>query len=333
MKVAAPLCSADEVVALVRAGADELFCGVLGQDRAPGFFPNARDYASANLASFAELERTVASARPLGVPVVFCANRSQGGVQTQWLKADILRACEAGAAGVIIADPTLLPWAARHVQGRTLIASTMTAALNSRALEFLARAGAGRVVLERQLTLSEIEALAAHARVIGLDLEVIVNNQGCVHVNGSCDYHEWLPAKLSPEAREAPRGPRAMPCRTPLPLKIWTKAGDSYRQTGLQPDYAPAARSSDVCAACSLLRLRAAGVAYAKVVHRHFPLAQKVQAVSMTKEYLTLLENGRIGSGEHISAGRRLFQKHYGRDCLREYCIHHEIYAQRGEDE
>ena len=58
MKIVAPLCSADEVAALVQAGADELYCGVLDQDESPGFFPNARDNAASNLASFAELKRT-----------------------------------------------------------------------------------------------------------------------------------------------------------------------------------------------------------------------------------------------------------------------------------
>jgi len=329
MKLTAPLRGVEEVVPLIEAGADELFCGVLEQDKRPGYFPNARNYAASNLSSFSELEQTVAGARQSGVPVLFCANVAQGGVQTEWLKTDILRACEAGVAGVIIADPALLSWAARQAQGRTIIASTITATLNSKALDFLARAGAGRVILERLLTLSEIEALAAHARAIGLDLEVIVNDQGCLHVNGLCHYHNWLPAKLDREGKPASR---VMPCRTSLPIKVWTKTRGSYRQTGLQQDHALAALSSHICAACSLFRLRAAGVAYAKVVHRHFPLAQKVQTVSLIKEYLTLLEKGLVGPGEHISAGRRLFQRHHGRDCLRECCIHHEIYAQRGED-
>jgi len=328
MKIVAPFCSADDVAALVRAGADELYCGVMDQDRPPGFFANARASAASNLASFDELKRTVASARQLGVPVVFCANVAQGGVQTQWLKADILRACEAGVAGIVIADPALLSWAARHAQGRTIIASTMIATLNCKALDFLAHAGAGRVILERLLTLGEIEALAGHARAIGLDLELIVNNQGCVFVNGLCHYHEWLLAKLGPEPEPAPL---RLPCRTGLPLKVWTKTGASYRRTALQGDHAPAEPSAHSCAACSLFRLRAAGVAYVKVVHRHFPLAQKVQTVSLMKEYLTLLQNRRIGPGEHISVGRRLFRQHCGKDCLREYCIHHEIYAQRGE--
>jgi len=289
------------------------------------------------------------------VPVIFCANVAQGDIQTEWLKADILRACEAGVSGVVIADLALLSWAARRAQGRTIIASTMTAISNSKALDFLARAGARRVVLERLLTLSEIEAMAAHARAIGLELEVFVNNQGCLHVNGLCHYHEWFLAKLGPEPG---RAQRVMPCRAALPLKVWAKAGDSYRRTGPQrrqepsalprncrrdvralseekkrADHSPAALAFDCysCAACSLLRLEAAGVAYAKVVHRHFSLARKVRLVSMMKEYLTLLKKGRIGPGEHISAGRRLFRKHHGRDCLREYCFHREIWAQRGE--
>ncbi|MDD5628971.1 MAG: hypothetical protein PHU21_07900, partial [Elusimicrobia bacterium] len=125
MRIAAPLRAVSELEPLARAGADEVFCGVMDLGSRPDYFPNGRPQPSANLSSFRELEQVAALGRARGVSVLFCANAPQGRVQTGWLKDDILRACAAGVSGLVLADHCLLEWAARQAPGLTLGMGTL----------------------------------------------------------------------------------------------------------------------------------------------------------------------------------------------------------------
>ncbi|MCX5795424.1 MAG: U32 family peptidase [Elusimicrobia bacterium] len=309
MKIAAPLRAPDELEPLARAGAGEVFCGVLDLGARPDYFPNGRSQPSANLASFRELEQVAALGRARGVAVMFCANAPQGRVQTGWLKDDILRACAAGVSGIVLADHCLLPWAARQAPGLTLAMGTLSPALNRPTLDLLAGCGAKRVVLERLLTLAEIAGLTAHARGLGLKTEVLIAT-ACVHINAFCHYHQ-LHARWEGDLQALTRGPYA-PCRQPQQIEVW----DAGRPLGARA--AAAAQPWGFCALCSLPQLQEAGVAYIKVPGRENPIEERLRRVSMVRRCLLDRE-----------AGPRLHREFLGRDCSWQDCQHYEVYARR----
>ncbi|MBI5624191.1 MAG: U32 family peptidase [Elusimicrobia bacterium] len=319
MQIAVPLRSPDEVERLVRAGADEFYAGVM-DDPSSGYCPNARPMPSSNLRSFEDLKESVARAGSAGVPVMFCANAPLAGWQADRLKADVLRACEAGVAGIITAEPSMLPWLARRAPGLTITAGTLAGTFNSLAVDFLAGAGAARVVLDRLLTLTEIGRLAAHAAERGVQLEAFVADIGCVHVNAVCLFHQWSAA-----VSEGGGGhPKAAACRVRMPLSVWERSGELFSRRVPGHEYA-AADPWTYCATCSLFHLHRCGIAVAKIIGRHRPLEALASQVAMVKAYLRLLDQGELDASNYVAAGRRLHREHLGSACDASRCFYHEV--------
>jgi len=84
---------------------------------------------------------------------------------------------------VIVQDFGILALLRRYFPHLTIHASTQMGIHNSAGVAELARLGAKRVILERQLTLEEIRRIAARATV---ELEVFLHGSLCVSLSGRC---------------------------------------------------------------------------------------------------------------------------------------------------
>lgn len=112
---------------------------------------------------------------------------------------------DAGVDALIVQD---MAFARMNLAGVELHASTQTSNLRPEDVEFLARAGFRRVILERALSLDEIRAATAAATLQDTDTEVFIHGAICVGHSGRCFLSRALDG-----SRSGNRGDCAQSCR------------------------------------------------------------------------------------------------------------------------
>lgn len=327
MRITAPVHAARDAASLMDAGADELYCGV--EEKGLEFL-NARPGPSSNLPSFAELEELCAGARSRGVPVLFCLNAVMGRESFPRQMLAARRAAEAGAAGLIVADPSLVAPLRDAAPGCGIVMSTISSCFNAQTLELFAELGARRAVLDRMLTLGEVGELAARAGEIGIEVEVFVRNITCVHVNAFCTLHEHFHSTLG--AEEARRYKEAGSDLIKIPCRRWESVSFLSAEDGgptgrscRNPLREPGADMKALyCGLCSMLRLRRDGVHAVKIAGRAHAAERTAANVRLLRSFLDAVESGEVAEDDPVAKGRALHRDIMGRDCREEECFHHE---------
>lgn len=182
-------------IAAVDHGADAVYIG------APCF--GARVAASNSLEDIASL---VEYAHQFRVKVYVTLNTVLTDEQLPQMEQLLQDVYEIGVDAVIIQDMAVLKL---HRPPVVLHASTQTDNRNLQKVNFLYAAGISRVVLARELSLSDIRYIAEHTQA---ELEVFVHGALCVSYSGQCYISQ---AKTG---RSANRGQCAQYCRLPYDL-------------------------------------------------------------------------------------------------------------------
>jgi len=311
MLILSPADRASEAAALIDAGADELYAGYVPPFWAEAFGPvvscNRRSYEEANVASLDALDALVRAAALRDVPVHVALNAApipEGMIPRMVaLAADL---ASRGVRGVIVSDLALL-LALRAARFRRLAihASTLFSAFNGASVAFLRRAGAGRVILARELTVAEIEALVASS--LSTPLEVIGLRGRCPNIEGFCTHLHDDPG-------------RTWPCELRY-AKEWRGKGDAIpwevreaieRNEGVDRQYS--------CGLCAVPLLERAGVHAFKVVGRGSETPRKVAAVAAVSG---MREWGRDNLPDPAACSRRgksMYREMHGRPCRPENC-------------
>lgn len=197
-EVLAPAGSPEAAKAAVRGGADAIYLGY-------GDF-NAR--RNAKNFTKEELRETVAYCHQNRVAVFAALNTLVfPGEETRAL--DTARElAEAGVDAFILQDLGLARLLQKQLPQIPLHASTQLSVHNMAGAAFLREAGFTRVVLAREMSLEEIEAV--HKALPELELEVFVHGALCMSVSGQC----YFSAALG--GRSGNRGLCAQTCRLPF---------------------------------------------------------------------------------------------------------------------
>lgn len=304
MKLLAPCSDPSEVDALLRAGADELYCGVYDRGWAErwglaGGWPNRRGPGPGNLASIDALAQVCEAAHAGNVGVQLTLNASYYAHEQE---AAVLRlaadAAKVGIDGLVIGTPALLrPLRRRHPE-ITLVASSLCAARNSCAVRLFAQLGADRVILSRQVSLVDIQAIRQWEP--GVPLEAFVLNDACAFEESSCQTAHQLPGSPDPYCLSPWRpDPSEL---TPIQRKAVASHGEllaALAQRGFTPQ---TGLPLGPCGLCALADLAAAGVYAVKVVGREAHPYRKVRSVQMVRHVLDALAEG----GERLSRQRAL---------------------------
>lgn len=110
---------------------------------------------------------------------------------------------EAGVDGVIVASPYIMKMVKKHTKMEVHI-STQQSVVSSYSIDFFKSLGANRIVLGRELTLSEIKEIKNSTN---LDLEVFIHGGMCASYSGRCTLSNTF------TLRDANRGGCAHSCR------------------------------------------------------------------------------------------------------------------------
>jgi putative protease len=210
----APAGSMEALRAAVSCGADAVYLG--------GKRFSARQYAE-NFDD-RELARAVDFAHGRGVRIYAAVNTLLHDREIPEAAKYLLFLSEIGVDAVLVQDPGLAHLAREVIPGLPLHASTQMTLHNSAGLEWAASLGMKRVVLARELSLAEVEAMGKTAGHLGIGLEVFVHGALCYSYSGQC----LLSSAIG--GRSGNRGRCAQPCRRPYTLV--RGAVDEYGRPG-----------------------------------------------------------------------------------------------------
>ena len=182
----------EQLKAAVRCGADAVYLG------AKGF--NARQ----NAENFPSLGEAVSYCHARGAAVHVTVNTLVSASELDAVCETLREAAEAGADAVIVQDLAVARLVREACPSLALHASTQMAVHNPDGVKLLESLGFRRVVLARELSLREIEAIC---RATPLEVECFVHGALCMSMSGAC----YLSALLG--GRSGNRGMCAQPCR------------------------------------------------------------------------------------------------------------------------
>ena len=194
LEILAPVGGRKQLIAAVCCGADAIYLG------AKGF--NARQNAE-NFDDTA-LTDVVSYCHTRNVKVYVTVNTlvTDDEIASLYSLAEMI--AESGADAVIVQDLATAKLFRIHCPSIALHASTQMTIHNKEGVKALEDLGFSRVVLARELTLSEIEFIAS---ATPLEIEVFVHGALCMSVSGAC----YLSSMIG--ERSGNRGLCAQPCR------------------------------------------------------------------------------------------------------------------------
>ncbi|XOF35331.1 MAG: peptidase U32 family protein [Candidatus Electrothrix sp. YB6] len=244
----APAGNMEKLMTAVHYGADAVYLGGAGYSLR----------AAADNFDRQGLNRAVAYAHDHGVRVyvtvnIFAHNRDLIGLE------EYLRSLQdAGADGLIVADPGILQICRQTVPEMPVHLSTQANVTNSSSACFWASQGVHRINLARELGLQEIREIR---QATNIGLEVFVHGALCISYSGRCMLSNYL------TGRNANKGTCAHPCRYSYALVEEKRPGVYFPvEEDARGTYIFNAR--DLCLLGRLPELIAAGVNAVKIEGR-----------------------------------------------------------------
>ena len=270
MKVLAPLKNASEVGPLLKAGADEFYCGLAPsgwQERFGDAWTNRRDPEAASVMNEQQLATIINHAGSTPVYVALNSPHYPAGAVQVLTDFGTRLLEEIGVSALIVADMDLLLALIAAGHAAKIHLSSLATCSNAGSANFFRELGVSRIVLPRHLTLKEIE----HCVIEGLDFEAFLMNDGCVFEEGLCATTHQAGTFCMADADGLKDMPETVLDHYAFWKWIQNNCGcNSSNGFPLGP-----------CGLCAIPRLQAAGVSSLKVVGREASLERKYASVKL----------------------------------------------------
>lgn len=296
MKITAPISAVSEVEMLLHYGAEELYCGIQIPEWSQHFgnhsWMNRRDPSGANLGSWQEIREVAERARDVQVPLHVTLNApfyTPAGIDLLLGIAEKL-AHEIRVSSLIVSDLNLIRQLSQIDLPVALHLSSMATCINAHAVGFFGSLGVTRIILPRQLTLPEIEAIVlAGGDEVGF--EVFALNDGCFYEEGFCQTNhalggpfcltEWemVPDDGTLSSAETDRIEEA------AREYLWyqNNCGSSFQEDGLP---------NGPCSLCWFGHFRDWGIEAVKIVGREASFYRKMRSLQLAKRVMDDVEAG-----------------------------------------
>ena len=194
LEILAPVGGPEQLLAAVRCGADAVYFGLQGFNARR----NAENFGGD------DLRERIEYCHERGVRVHITVNTLVMDSELEDMRKTVDAACGAGADALIVQDLAVAAYARERWPQTELHASTQMAVHNAEGVRLAESLGFKRIVLARELSLSEIRDIYEKT---GADLEVFVHGAHCMSVSGLC----YLSSVIG--GRSGNRGLCAQPCR------------------------------------------------------------------------------------------------------------------------
>lgn len=193
------------------------------------------------------------------------------------LPAYLLPFYEQGLDAVIVQDFGVLSLIKRQFPDLPIHTSTQMAVMGAAGAAFLKQAGASRIVLSRELSLSEIRTIRDEAAI---ELEGFVHGALCYSCSGQCLFSSML------GKRSGNRGRCAQPCR--LPYAVVDANGENVSRKAQAYPLSP----KDLCAIDLLPALFESGISSFKIEGRMKQTQYAAGVVAIYRKYMDLYQKG-----------------------------------------
>lgn len=196
VELLAPAGNMERLKTAIHFGADAVYIG-------------ATEFSLRNLAdnfTLDEIAEAVSYAHERNVKIYVTVNAFMRDEQLTSLPETLKALEKANVDALIINDPSVIRVAKRVAPSLSLHLSTQANTLNSEAAMFWHEQGIDRIVLARELTLSEIRNMREKLPET-LELEAFVHGAMCVSYSGRCLFSNYI------AGRDSNKGECAQPCR------------------------------------------------------------------------------------------------------------------------
>ena len=246
----APAGSMRSLETALRFGADAVYLGA----KQYGLRAQAQNFDEAQLARATELAHAKGAQVNLTLNIFAFDGDLPGMVRTAQAARD------AGVDAAIVSDLGAIARLHREVPGLAIHVSTQASTTNCESARVYRSLGASRVVLAREMTLQQIEAMA---RELGdtIELEAFIHGAVCMSYSGRCMLSSFL------NGRSANRGACSQPCRWTYALVERSRPGE-YLPIEEGERGTAILSSRDLCMMEHLPRLMESGVCCFKVEGR-----------------------------------------------------------------
>jgi putative protease len=299
MKIAAPTSSIQEVEMLLHYGADELYCGVQTPEWEEHFgehlWMNRRSPVGANLSSWEDIQQMVKLAHGSLTPVHVTLNApfyTRAGMDYLLKLAEKLTS-ELNIDSLIVSDLNFLMRLAGQNFPVNLHLSSLGSCINSHAVDFYHSLGIKRIILPRQLRLSEIKRIVTQTKS-PMEFEVFAVNDGCFFEEGFCQTTHALggPFCLTDWEVQVQRSDGNPVATTQIEQHLaelreylWyqNNCGSSFQQDGLP---------NGPCSLCWFGHFRDWGVTAVKIVGREASFYRKMRSLQLVKAVMDEVAKG-----------------------------------------
>jgi len=303
VKITVPLSNTDELVPLIKEGADEFYFGLnLFADKINETNSlNLRPVEFANFNNIADAKKSVAISQSYNCPIYICFNKEfyltyQYNIILRILKELV----KVNLSGVIVTDIILIKLIRKMFSGLKIIASTRTNIFNSYSIKFYSKLGVDRFTLPRHLYFMDIINIVKNKKY---EFEIFCRNEDCPYISGFCTYTHTIWDDLNTT--------RSFCRETERSNKKFNMGCDSV-------NYLVKNRLVlKDCGICSLACLADSNTGkriYLKITGRMFNLDKKIRDVRFLKQALHIIYNrkNKINTQAEI---KRLYKDIYLKDC------------------
>lgn len=207
-----------------------------------------------------ELEQACRMAHEKNAKVYCTVNTLLNNEEITAIPAYLHDLADCGVDALIVADMGIFLLARREIPQIDIHISTQAGVTNYLTAGELHRLGAKRVVLARELSLTDIESIRKNTPP-ELELEYFVHGAMCVSISGRCLLSNYF------TGRDGNRGECAQPCRWRYHLVEETRPGQYY-QISEEQNGTYILNAKDLCLLPHLDKLRDAGVDSFKIEGR-----------------------------------------------------------------
>ena len=297
MNIVAPISAIEELEMLLHNGANELYCGVRTPEWEALFgqslWMNRRSPNQANIFSWKDLHKITEQAHDRSVRVSIALNAPfypRAGMDY------LLNLCEklvreVHVDGLIVSDLNLLIHLSKKNLPVRVHLSSLGSCFNAQSIEFYQSLGVNRIILPRQLSLSEIKALAEKADS-SMELELFALNDGCFFEEGLCQTSHTLGAfcLTNWDVKHCNGTKNLRPSRNfkqnikDLKEYLWyqNNCGSSFQKDGLP---------NGPCSLCWFGLFRDWGITAVKIVGREASFQRKMGSLQLVKAVMDKTES------------------------------------------
>lgn len=198
----------------IRYGADAVYLGVVDF--------SLRSMRKGELITFDNLKQAVDKARSLGARSYMTLNIFAFNNDVENLEKNIDIIKDANPDAIILSDFGIFRIVRKHLPAMPIHISTQTNTLNYEAVRFWQDNGVKRVILARELPISDVAKI--RKKVPDIELEVFVHGSQCVSFSGRCLLSDYM----TENERKANQGNCAQPCRWSYKLVEETRPGEYF---------------------------------------------------------------------------------------------------------